>query len=75
MMKFHSEVIMTIQEFKAWLDGFSHNIIDCPTIQQWKHIKVKIAQLEDSNSNKYTIPNFNLPQYSPNKHFCDEAVC
>lgn len=36
---------MTISEFKAWLDGFSHAIGDAPTPEQWAEIKAKIETL------------------------------
>ncbi len=40
---------MTIQEFKAWLEGFSEAIGDSPTPDQWNKIKEKVKTLGYSN--------------------------
>lgn len=34
--------MMTIAEFKAWMDGYSIAIIDAPTPDQWVMIKRKL---------------------------------
>lgn len=36
---------MTLNEFKAWLEGYSHSIVDAPTSEQWSTIKDKIAKV------------------------------
>ncbi len=36
---------MTLQEFMAWLDGFSAAIGDAPTPEQWATIKAKLADV------------------------------
>ena len=36
---------MTINEFKAWLEGFSEAVGEAPTPDQWGKIKAKIADL------------------------------
>jgi hypothetical protein len=52
---------MTVSEFKAWLEGFSVGMKDCPTKEDWLLIKSKIARLEDRDTNRFNIPNYNLP--------------
>lgn len=37
---------MTLQEFKAWLDGFSDAMGDAPTAHQWAKIKAKLATVQ-----------------------------
>lgn len=36
---------MNITEFKAWFEGFSENIDETPTPEQFEKIKAKIAEL------------------------------
>ena len=38
---------MTLNEFRAWFDGFSEAIGDAPTPEQWARIKAKLAQARD----------------------------
>ena len=38
---------MTLNEFRAWFDGFSEAIGDAPTPEQWAKIKAKLAQARD----------------------------
>lgn len=38
---------MTLNEFKAWLDGFADAMGDAPTPEQWAKIKAKLAQVRD----------------------------
>lgn len=37
---------MTINEFKAWLEGFSEGVQGAPTISQWNKIKARIDSLD-----------------------------
>ena len=37
---------MTLNEFKAWLEGFEEAIDGAPTEAQWKKLKDKLATLE-----------------------------
>lgn len=37
---------MTVNEFKAWIDGFSAAINGAPTLEQWDTIKAKLAMVE-----------------------------
>lgn len=36
---------MTLNEFRAWFDGFSEAIGDAPTPEQWAKIKAKVNGL------------------------------
>ena len=38
---------MTLNEFRAWFDGFSEAIGDAPTPEQWAKIKAKLAQARE----------------------------
>ena len=38
--------MMTIQEFKAWLEGFRESIGHSPTPQQWEKILARLAEVE-----------------------------
>ena len=38
---------MTLNEFRAWFDGFSEAIGDAPTPEQWARIKAKLAQARE----------------------------
>ena len=37
---------MTLNEFRAWFDGFSEAIGDAPTPEQWAKIKAKVSSLD-----------------------------
>lgn len=37
---------MTLNEFKAWLDGFSEAMGEAPTPEQWAKIKHKLGEVE-----------------------------
>lgn len=38
---------MTLQEFKAWFDGFTENIGEkVPTQKQWKRIKERVSEID-----------------------------
>ena len=37
---------MTLNEFKAWLDGFSEAMGEVPTPEQWAKIKQKLGEVE-----------------------------
>lgn len=49
---------MTLNEFKAWLEGFSDAMGDAPTPEQWKKIKEKLARVD-----AFTLPNTTGPLY------------
>jgi hypothetical protein len=44
---------MNINEFRYWLEGFSENIKDNPTPEQWKKIKAKLDELTAIKINPY----------------------
>lgn len=38
---------MTMQEFKAWFDGFTENIGEKqPSVKQWKRIKERVGEID-----------------------------
>jgi len=39
---------MTLQEFKAWFEGFTDGMGDKPNAAQWKKIKAKVAKIDGS---------------------------
>lgn len=39
---------MTINEFNAWLDGFSEAIGEAPTPEQWARIRAKLAEVREA---------------------------
>ena len=38
---------MTLEEFKAWMEGFEEAIEDNPTPKQWKKIKEKLSMVNN----------------------------
>lgn len=38
---------MTLNEFKAWFDGFTENVSKAPTIKQWARIKERVGEIND----------------------------
>jgi len=54
---------MTLNEFKAWLEGFDTAIQDSPTPEQWMKIKEKLKTVEVINSYypKYRSPSIDVP--------------
>lgn len=51
---------MTLNEFRAWFDGFSEAIGDAPTPEQWAKIKAKLAQAREP----VVVPSM-WPQFQP----------
>lgn len=49
---------MTVNEFKAWLEGFDAAINGAPTPEQWETIKAKLATVEAVNWGKLATPIF-----------------
>lgn len=37
---------MTINEFKAWFDGFSEGIKKAPTPKQWERIQERVGEID-----------------------------
>ena len=55
---------MTLQEFKAWFEGFSENIDGAPTDKQWKKIKAKVGEI-DNTPTSYPVFIRQYPWYQP----------
>jgi hypothetical protein len=57
---------MTFREFKAWLEGYSYTINECPTKVQWEEIKKKMSEV-----NETTISSVNAkPPYNYGVQLC-----
>lgn len=55
---------MTLNEFKAWLDGFSEAIGESPTPEQWAKVREKLALVMESPFIAPTYPQpFTMPTY------------
>jgi hypothetical protein len=37
---------MTLQEFRAWFDGFTENMSEIPTKLQWDRIKSRVKEID-----------------------------
>ncbi|PJN93936.1 hypothetical protein CNY89_17465 [Amaricoccus sp. HAR-UPW-R2A-40] len=38
---------MTLNEFRAWFDGFSEALDGAPTAEQWAKVRAKLAETKD----------------------------
>ena len=48
---------MSVEEFKAWLDGFGESIKGSPTKAQWDKIKLRLESVSGTAAvNYYTFP-------------------
>lgn len=56
---------MTLNEFKAWLDGFTDAIGDAPTPEQWAKIKAKLDVVQPFAIPNPMPPPIIGPYYSP----------
>ncbi len=45
---------MTLNEFKAWFDGYTENIKDQPNKKQWARIQEKMDELTEEYRSIYT---------------------
>lgn len=52
---------MTLDEYKAWLDGFSEGVNGAPTETQWKKIRDKLNQVYSLKYSSEKWPFGNLP--------------
>jgi hypothetical protein len=50
------ENVMTLSEFKAWMEGFSVAIGDAPSAEQWKAILAKLDGVESYKFMAAAIP-------------------
>lgn len=58
---------MTINEFRAWLAGFSEAIGEAPTPEQWAKIKAKLEHIQEAHIVPWpsTAPTQPVPPYAP----------
>jgi len=56
---------MTLNEFKAWLEGFDEAIDTAPTVEQWIKIKTKLKTVTETTEYKpvYRSPNLGDPPF------------
>lgn len=59
---------MTINEFRAWLDGFKEAMGDAPTPEQWAKVLEKVAIVREVSALPYLSPTYpsTLPGTVPN---------
>ena len=59
---------MTLNEFKAWFEGFQEGIDVTPTLPQWNRIREKINEVEEKPTIKpVEFPPFKkIPPYQNN---------
>ncbi len=55
---------MTINEFKAWLEGFDAAVKTAPTIEQWEQIKRKLETVSENDSKVYRSFSLKEPDFS-----------
>lgn len=54
---------MTLQEFKAWFEGYTENIQGVPTLKQWKRIKARVEEVdEEPITRRVFVDRFYLPR-------------
>ena len=56
---------MTINEFRAWLDGFKEAIGEAPTPEQWSRVLDKMATVREPLNIGPNLPNIIGPYWSP----------
>lgn len=56
---------MTINEFRAWLDGFKEAIGEAPTPDQWAKVLEKVATVNEPHVFPNVQPNIIGPWVSP----------
>lgn len=54
---------MTLQEFKAWFEGFTENMKGVPTQKQWARIQERVGQIDGIALTKEVIYRY-WPTYS-----------
>lgn len=61
---------MKLNEFKAWLEGFTDAMGDAPTPEQWKKIRAKLNTVTESGMD---LPKF-VQQPLPDRRYLDERL-
>lgn len=56
---------MTINEFRAWLDGFREAVGEAPTPEQWAKVLAKLGEVREPMSISPNLPNIISPYRSP----------
>jgi len=46
---------MKVEEFKAWFDGYTEDLVGTPTITQWEKIKKKVSEIDGTSVNTVYI--------------------
>ncbi len=54
---------MTLQEFKAWFDGFTESMDRLPNKKQWERIKERIGQIDGVVTTQHIFVNRYWPSY------------
>jgi hypothetical protein len=54
---------MTINEFKAWLEGFDAAVKTAPTTEQWEQVKRKLETVSENHNKVYRSPSVKEPDF------------
>lgn len=58
---------MKVEEFKAWFEGYTEDMIGTPSITQWEKIKKKVSEIDGTSVNTVYIDRWYrdyYPKYS-----------
>jgi len=56
---------MTLQEFKAWFDGFTENIGERPSAKQWERIQARVKEIDGAAVSYPVFVERYWPRYLP----------
>ena len=62
---------MTMQEFKAWFDGFTEAVGGLPTAKQWSRIKERVSEIDGTVT---TYPIY-IDRYVPRYPYFPYMTC
>jgi hypothetical protein len=54
---------MTLQEFRAWFEGFTEELRGVPSIKQWERIKTRIEEINGAETTKTVFVEKYWPSY------------
>lgn len=66
---------MTINEFRAWLDGFKESVGNAPTPDQWAKVQEKLATVNISWGIPPSIPSASDPSFQLRNPTSATASC
>ena len=60
---------MTLQEFKAWFEGFTENLDGTPNAKQWKRIQKRVQDINGTPVTPVIIERY-YRRYAPDYTWC-----